>query len=203
MNKLDKITSLQLNLRAIRKSEHYQVIKDIDKKLEILFIYHTNALENSSLSLPSTQKILSGSTIGGKTIKEHLEVIALQEALVVIKQMAKDNEKFSVPMLLEIYYTVLLRYNMKTIWLNAYNLKSKQRINNEFRDVAEVSVGMNDIMNWYRNTVTFWTNNVHPVEIAVTLFIKLLKIKPFNYENERIAKLILNLELLRTCLESF
>lgn len=197
MNKIDKVTLLQSNFNKIRTFENYTKIDNVNKKLELLFIYHTNALEGNSLSLTATQKALTGQTVGGKTIKEHLEVTNLRESLNLIKYMAEHQDKFCVPILLEIYYTVLLRSNMKTAWLKANDLRSKQRINNEFRELAEVSTGISEIMKWYRSVTDSRTSNIHPVIIATTLFSKLLKLKPFNYENERISKLVLNFELLK------
>lgn len=129
MDKLDKITLLQSSFNKIRTFENYTKIEQINKKLELLFIYNTNALERNSLSLTATQKVLAGQTVGGKTIKEHLEVTNLKEALSLIKYMAEHQEKFCVPILLEIYYTVLLRSNMKTAWLKANDLRDKKRIN--------------------------------------------------------------------------
>lgn len=41
-------------------------------------------------------------------------------------------------------------------------------------------------------------STIHPIIVATTLFSKLIKLKPFNYENEKIAKLALNLELLKS-----
>ena len=198
MDKLDKITLLQSNFNKIRTFENYTKIDKINKKLELLFIYNTNALEGSSLSLTATQKALAGKTVGGKTIKEHLEVTNLKEALSLIKYMAEHQDKFCVPILLEIYYTVLLCSNMKTAWLKANDLRNKKRINNEFRELSEVSTEINEIMQWYRSVTDNLTSNIHPVIIATTLFSKLLKLKPFNYENERIAKLVLNFELLKS-----
>jgi hypothetical protein len=86
---------------------------------------------------------------------------------------------------------------MKTAWLKANDLRNRKRINNEFRELSEVGTGINEIMRWHRTVTENTTNNIHPIVAAVTLFVKLLKLKPFHYENERIAKLVLNLELLR------
>lgn len=198
MNKIDKIALLQSNFNKVKTFENYTQIDKINKKLELLFIYHANALEGNSLSLTATQKALSGQTVGGKTIKEHLEVTNLKESLDLIKYMAEHQEKFCVPVLLEIYYTVLLRSNMKMAWLKTNDLRSKKRINNEFREVAEVSSSINEIMHWHRSVTDNSGSNINPIIVATTLFSKLLKLKPFNYENERIAKLVLNLELLKS-----
>lgn len=126
MSKIDRLTLLQLNFNKIKNFENYTLIDKINKKLELLFIYHINALEGNSLSLAATQKALSGQTVGGKTIKEHLEVTNIKESLDLIKYMAEHQEKFCVPILLEIYYTVLLRSNMKTAWIKTHDLKSKK-----------------------------------------------------------------------------
>ena len=56
-------------------------LRRLNEQLTIEWIYNSNAIEGSTLTLRETQLILEqGITIGGKTLREHFEVVNHQEA---------------------------------------------------------------------------------------------------------------------------
>ena len=50
-----------------------------------IFTYHSNAIEGNTLSLVETKIVLEGITIGGKSLREHFEVINHNEAIFLLK----------------------------------------------------------------------------------------------------------------------
>ena len=51
-------------------------VRRLNEQLALEWIYNSNAIEGSTLTLRETQLILeSGLTIGGKSLREHFEVI--------------------------------------------------------------------------------------------------------------------------------
>ena len=57
-------------------------LKSLRAKLLLEWIYNSNAIEGNTLTLSETKVVLEdGITIGGKTLKEHLEVVNHKEAI--------------------------------------------------------------------------------------------------------------------------
>lgn len=74
-NKLIEIDKLKTELDANRPLATEQV-KSLKTYFDIELTYNSNAIEGSTISLAETKIILlDGITIGGKTTREHLEVI--------------------------------------------------------------------------------------------------------------------------------
>ena len=69
-NKLDKLRPL---------SE--ETIKSIQESILLEWTYNSNAIEGNTLTLLETKVVLEGITIGGKTLREHLEVINHKHAI--------------------------------------------------------------------------------------------------------------------------
>jgi Fic family protein len=54
--------------------------------------YNSNAIEGNTLTLSETKVVLEGITIGGKTIKEHLEAINHKDAILYIEEIVKQQD---------------------------------------------------------------------------------------------------------------
>ncbi len=68
-------------------------VRRLNEQLTIEWIYNSNAIEGSTLSLRETQLILEqGITIGGKSLREHFEVINHQEAIKLVESLAGQQE---------------------------------------------------------------------------------------------------------------
>ncbi len=57
--------------------------------------YHSNAIEGNTLTLSETKVALEGITVGGKTIKEHLEAINHKDAILYVEEIVKNQESLS------------------------------------------------------------------------------------------------------------
>ena len=62
-------------------------LKSLREKLLLEWIYHSNAIEGNKLTINETKVVLEGITVGGKTLREHLEIINHREAIAY----AEDN----------------------------------------------------------------------------------------------------------------
>jgi len=63
-------------------------VRRLNEQLNIEWIYNSNAIEGSTLTLRETQLILEqGITIGGKRLREHFEVINHQEAIHLVESL--------------------------------------------------------------------------------------------------------------------
>ncbi len=55
------------------------------------FTYNSNAIEGSTITLDETYLILQNVAIGGKSVKEHFEVVNHAEAFNYILDVTKDK----------------------------------------------------------------------------------------------------------------
>ncbi len=60
-------------------------LKSLREKLLLEWTYHSNAIEGNMLTLKETKVVLEGITVGGKTMREHLEVINHREAILYVE----------------------------------------------------------------------------------------------------------------------
>ena len=49
------------------------IVRNLREDLIVRWTYHSNAIEGNTLTLQETKVVLEGITIGGKSIREHLE----------------------------------------------------------------------------------------------------------------------------------
>jgi len=68
----------------------------LKEQLTIEWIYNSNAIEGSTLTLRETQLILeTGLTIGGKSLREHFEVINHKDAIEYVESFSRQDEPLS------------------------------------------------------------------------------------------------------------
>ncbi|GBF76406.1 cell division protein Fic [Paenibacillus sp. 598K] len=182
-NKLDQKRPLPVHtLRSIR--EH----------LIVNWTYHSNAIEGNTLTLSETKVALEGITIGGKTIKEHLEVINHKEAILYVEDIVRRKEPLSEWQVKSIHRLILksiedehagVYRNENVIISGATHIPP---------DFTQVKGLMEDLIQQYE---MHWLSNVHAVERACLLHIEFVKIHPFIDGNGRTARLLLNFELMQ------
>ena len=82
LNEIDRLKKELIELKARHKN-----IKNVDEDFQIKYIYNSNAIEGNTLTLKETKIVLEGITIGGKTLREHFEVINHAEAIFYIEDI--------------------------------------------------------------------------------------------------------------------
>ncbi len=189
---LKKIDEKKMLLDNKRPLPTYTV-KNIREKLLLEWTYDSNAIEGNTLTLQETKVVLEGITIGGKTLKEHLEVINHKEAILYVEEIVKNQVEFSEWEIKNIHRLVLkgideeyagIYRNQNVIISGAQHTPPKFLL---------VSDQMKDLMWWYKNEA----QNLHPVEVAAHLHGIFVGIHPFVDGNGRTARLLMNLELMK------
>jgi hypothetical protein len=85
-------------------------VNRLNEQLTIEWIYNSNAIEGSTLTLRETQLILeTGLTTGGKSLREHLEVINHQEAIRYVETLTVRDEPITALHVRQIHRLVLAR----------------------------------------------------------------------------------------------
>src|SRR5699024_769115 len=105
---LEIITKKKEQLDAARPLPKY-TLKSLQEKLFLEWTYNSNAIEGNTLTVNETKVVLEGITVGGKTLREHLEVINHREAISYVKENVKKQEHLSEWQIKNIHRLVLKR----------------------------------------------------------------------------------------------
>lgn len=168
-------------------------VKQIKAYFKISFTYTSNAIEGNSLSLNETKIIIEdGITIGGKSIKEHLEVLGNSNAYDLLFDIANRNVSISEDIILELHKMLYSNIDEKNAgkYRNCNVLITGSEY--ELPKYQELPKLMKDF------TANIKDNNekMHPIEFAAWLHERLVSIHPFIDGNGRTARLLMNLALL-------
>ena len=210
-NILKTIDRLKNELDSLRPLPP-DVLARVEQKLRIESDYHSNAVEGNSLTLDETRSlILHGLTARAKPIRDHLDIQGHDDAVKAIERAANQerglNEVFirnlHRVLLKEPYETEALtpdgRHTMRPIALGDYkatpnNVRTSTGEIYHFTPPEQVKPAMTDLLDWYRVQEA---EGDHPVIIASTVHYRFVRIHPFDDGNGRMARLLMNLILIR------
>lgn len=156
--------------------------------------YSSNALEGNTLTETETKVILEdGLTIGGKTIREHLEVLGHGQAYDFMLSQA-HNKQFTVDDIIELHRLFYYRIDQE-------NAGSYRKVpvfvtgtDFDFPKPSEVPVLMQEFL----QKIPQLKSQYHPVHFAALVHAQLVTIHPFVDGNGRTARLLMNLVLLQS-----
>lgn len=172
-----------------------QQIQDLPQHLLIEWTYHSNSIEGNTLTLSETKVVLEdGITIGGKSMREHLEAINHKEAILYLEKLVKNKEKLT-EYRIKTLHSIILRI-IDQAHAGVYR-KTKVLISGTKQippDPIAVPEKMEQLLHWYHHE----TEQLHPIERASILHSEFVKIHPFIDGNGRTARLLQNLELMRS-----
>lgn len=104
----ERITAKQAKLDAQRPLPS-AAVERLHEQLTVEWIYNSNAIEGSTLTLRETELILQhGLTIGGKSLREHFEVINHQEAIGFVEALAMEQEPITAFHVRQLHQLVLM-----------------------------------------------------------------------------------------------
>ena len=196
-------TQLEISLQQADNLKHRllqirplnaEALNKIQQSFEIEYTYESNRIEGNTLTLQETALVVNeGITIGGKSMKEHLEAINHAQAVEFIKEIASNNIDISERTIKEIHAIIL------------HGINKEQA--GKYRDVPVMIVGSRHIPpqpyliqpqmeQFIRQYKQMEENQIHPVLIASFLHDELVKIHPFIDGNGRTSRLLMNLYLL-------
>ncbi len=171
-----------------------ETLKRLREKFEVDMTYHSNAIEGNRLSLRETWLVLRrGITIRGKSMTEHLEATNHLEALGLLERMADRKRKISETDVLNLHAAILDKidphnagfYRHEQVFIQG----SKLTLPN-WRKVPEM-------MKEVYNELNGKTKGIRAIYSAVRIHHETVRIHPFVDGNGRLARLLMNLRLLR------
>jgi Fic family protein len=168
-------------------------LRSIRESILLDWTYNSNAIEGNTLTLSETKVVLEGITIGGKTLKEHLEAINHKEAILYVEDIVKKKETFSEWQIKSIHRLILKGIDDENAGVYRKENVLISGAAHTPPDYFLVPEQMSDLLKWYHGE----GQKLHVIERAALLHIIFVKIHPFVDGNGRTARLLLNLELMK------
>ena len=186
-----KVLEEKLQLLNSKKPFSKNTLKSLHENLILEWTYNSNAIEGNTLTLQETKVVMEGITVGGKSLREHFEVINHREAIAYIEEIVKNNEPLTEWQIKNIHNLILKnidgnnagRYRTENVIISG-----AKHIPPSFLNLDEE---MKSLIKWYNE------DNSHPTEKSTKLHSIFVKIHPFIDGNGRTARLLLNFELMK------
>lgn len=191
---LERIEKKQKNLRSLRPFNQGALLK-LQESFRVSLTYNSNALEGNSLSLNETKLVLEeGITIGGKTLKEHLEATNHAKAMELIDGLVKKAHIDEIDVL-ELHALILDRIDPQNA--GVYRKGSVRISGTDYTppNAAKVPALMGDV---YRRLNQKNRHAQDIIKSAASIHQRFVDIHPFIDGNGRTARLLLNLHLMRS-----
>lgn len=193
MNDILRVVQEKKTLLNKKRPLPTYTLKSLREKLLVEWTYNSNAIEGNTLTMNETKVVLEGITVGGKTMREHLEVINHRDAIAYVEEIVHKEEALS-----EWQIKNLHRLILKGIDDQYAGIYRDQQV---FISGAShvppapylIQEEMEKMMQWYETE----GQNLHPVERGAMLHAIFVGIHPFIDGNGRTARLLLNLELMK------
>ncbi len=188
-SEVDKLKEMLDKKRPLSK----ETIKSLKESVNLEWTYNSNGIEGNTLTLRETQVVLEGITVGGKSIKEHLEAINHEKAILYLDEIVKDENLITEWNIKNIHQLILKdidnenagRYRKENV-----TIKGTIHIPPDYLKIPELIEKL--IL-----TYNTWSG-YHPIIRASLLHGELVKIHPFIDGNGRTSRLLMNLDLMNS-----
>lgn len=188
-DEVDKLNELLNSKRPISKA----TLKSLKESINLEWTYNSNGIEGNTLTLRETQVVLEGITVGGKSLKEHLEVINHEQAILFLDDLIKHREPITEWNIKNIHQLVLKKIdddNAGKYRNEKVKIKGATHIPPDYLIIPEL---MEKLIINYKD----W-KKYHPIIRAALLHGELVKIHPFVDSNGRTSRLVMNLSLMNS-----
>lgn len=188
----NKLTQLKQKLDSYRPLPR-EIVNNLHEDIVLRWTYNSNAIEGNTLTLKETKVVLEGITIGGKTMREHFEVINHREAILYVEELVTKNKALSEWDIKSIHQLILKNIDARNagVYRNVnVTISGAEHIPPAF---LQVQMEMENFITWYKTKA----KKIHPVEKAAKVHADFVKIHPFVDGNGRTARLLMNLELMK------
>lgn len=171
------------------------ILGRLREQLVLDWTYNSNAIEGNTLTLRETKLVIEdGLTVGGKSMREHLEAINHRDAIAFVEGLATGDEPLTERQIKEIHALVLREIDPKYA--------------GRYRDI-QVRIGgsthlppepllVGEKMSEFAGRWLEAGAGEHPLIRAALAHYELAAIHPFVDGNGRTARLLMNLLLMRS-----
>lgn len=170
-----------------------ETLKSLEENFKLEWTYNSNAIEGNTLTLKETKVVLEGFAIGGKTMREHLEVINHKEAIEFLEELVQDNNELSEIDIKNIHAIVLKGIDNE----NAGRYRTENVIISGASHIPPDAIIVPESMEKLIYRYDEWKEKYHPIIVAALLHAEFVKIHPFIDGNGRTARLLMNFEVMK------
>ena len=170
-----------------------ETLKSLREYYRVGLTYTSNALEGNSLTESETKVVIEdGLTIQGKPLRDHYEAVGHAKAYDYIYNITEKNElsEEDILTLHRLFYQQIDNEKAGSYrTVKVYISGSRYAV----AAVSKIPAEMRKLVKWYNEH----EKKLHPVELAATLHQRFVFIHPFIDGNGRVARLLMNLALIR------
>jgi len=210
---LTQVDALKAEIDKLRPLKP-EVERLIMQKFRLDWNYHSNAIEGNSLTLGETRAFLfEGLTANGKPMKDHLDIKGHDELITFLELFIQQNEILTEAVIREMHKILLKEpYEVDAITPEGQIVKRKVQLGEYKTDPncvrmgsgavyqyvlpQDVSAKMADLIEWHR--LMSDGKDLHPVVHAALFHHRFVSIHPFDDGNGRMARILMNLILMRS-----
>ncbi|QIF03315.1 Fic family protein [Roseimicrobium sp. ORNL1] len=207
-----EIDKLKGELDALRPFDR-EVEQRVLQKFRLWWTYHSNAIEGNKLTQGETEMFLmEGLTAKGKPLKDHLDLKGHSDAINYLLQLVRNKEPITEVVIREMHRVLLVEpYNVpaltpdgqptsKTVSIGEYktqpnHVRTPTGEMHYYSTPLETPANMRELVTWEREASE--KRAIHVVEIAAYFHHRFTAIHPFDDGNGRMARLLMNLLLMR------
>jgi len=169
-------------------------LQSLREKLFLEWTYNSNAIEGNTLTINETKVVLEGITVGGKTMREHLEVINHRDAISYVEDIVRKEEPFSEWQIKNLHRLVLKKINDGYAGVYRDQQVFISGAVHTPPPPIKIQEQMEALLNWYDGKA----QALHPIVRGAMLHVIFVGIHPFIDGNGRTSRLLLNLELMKS-----
>lgn len=170
-------------------------LRKLNEKFEVDMTYNSNAIEGNRLTLRETWLVLrKGITVSGKSLQEHLEAKNHLEAIRRIYDLVRDKRQFSESDLLELHRLVMSKIDESI----AGKYRNMQVYIEGAAHVPPPAAKVAGLMEQVIYGMNGKAHGILAVKSASKIHHLVTWIHPFTDGNGRVARLLLNLKLMRS-----
>jgi len=169
-------------------------LQRIKEDLNIEWSYNSNSIEGNTLNLNETRMVLQdGITVGGKTIREHLEITNHHEAIEFIEEISMKKKAVDEKSLLDVHQIVMSKIEKE--FAGRYRNGMVRIVGANFSPPNHLKV--DDFMGQFFTFVNDNPLDLHIAEMAAVMHHRFVWIHPFFDGNGRTVRLMMNLYLMQ------
>jgi excisionase family DNA binding protein len=170
-----------------------ELVENLRQSLTVEYTHSSNAIEGNTLTLGETRMVIEeGATIGGKTVREHLEALNHPKAVAYLEELAGRERRVTREDVLRLHLLVMDgvsptagRYRESGVRISGSTFSPPPS-----RDVPSM---VDKLLDWIAEN----PNEHPPIELAALSMHRFSQVHPFTDGNGRVGRLLMNLTLIK------
>lgn len=194
MDLLVKIKNLKQKIDSMRPLNRGE-LNELKKWYNVTYTYHSNAIEGNSLTLEETKMVLEeGITIGGKPLREIFEAINHGKAIEKLYEFLKNDKDVTENTIKDMHKIILNKIDDENAGVYRKIQVYVSGDPKALPKASDVPKLMKALSIWLKKELT---DKMDILKTIAEWHCRFVKIHPFMDGNGRVARLIVNLMLLK------